>query len=495
MRRQHQSSSNLKGELKAKSQLELVIGGRATTPQPRRLSEFEERSLSIVQSQELWAQFQSEARANHISTAVGLREMLVGKHVAARRISNEETPNEPGKVRRKMSIKSLVNATKFWEGDSSLDFEKEAEQDEQGVDSSIRNSSRTSFHEHDYRNAIRGKTNSVLALYKNMEDANNRVSFRRSLSDFTDRWAAWRESVDEESTVNSLRSSLSLQIEDVFDDSMRSLDEIAAAAACNMLSKSTPTEIEANKDLIAYSNMKMPGGEVDSKRACALFDYEDAIKFDADDSDTDSNEMEDVRPFTFTTLASLKDGEVDEYESDNDSYDDRSNNGQFEFPLESRQKAELKRSYGASQDICKSTWTRSTRDSTRTTLTSYTSAGRDSMLGDALEPNNKSSDLLVEWPDVTRRRVTFPSVHPDEKPFERESYYPRTQFSKQTSHRKCCDIGSNTITTNQWTNLKYNTSLAKAREKQLKRASISSIYDLQLKPIAISTSSVTKSVA
>jgi hypothetical protein len=201
--------------------------------------------------------------------------------------------------------------------------------------------------------------------------------------------------------------------------------------------------------------------------------------------------MEDVRPFTFTTLASLKDGEVDEYESDNDSYDDRSNNGQFEFPLESRQKAELKRSYGASQDICKSTCTRSTRDSTRTTLTSYTSAGRDSMLGDALEPNNNSSDLLVEWPDVTRRRVTFPSVHADEKPFERESDYPRTQFSKQTSHRKCCDIGSNTITTNQWTNLKYNTSLAKAREKQLKRASISSIYDLQLKPISISTSSVT----
>lgn len=44
------------------------------------MSQFEAQSRSIVHSKELWSQFQTEARANKISTTAGVKEMLKQKH-------------------------------------------------------------------------------------------------------------------------------------------------------------------------------------------------------------------------------------------------------------------------------------------------------------------------------------------------------------------------------------------------------------------------------
>ena len=516
-RSSHHSDNSTSNQQQTASSLASKLGiRRAATPQPRRMSDLQTESMSIVESRELWAAFQSEARTNRISTAVGLREMLVDKHIQARRNSHESIPDKQGETRRKLSMKSLANA-----------FDKEMEEDDVRLDSS-----NASFPEDDYRRAIRGKTNSVLSLYKNMDEANNNShgdSIRRSLSDFTERWVTGtrnRESMDEESTVNSLRSSATLQLEDIFntsekslemyENSMKSLEDIANAASCHLLSKSEPVKLD-NEEILSYLTVNLPSHEEEEEgstkddRKC---NYEEAMAlFDIHNLDESDYEEDNAKPFNVKTVRASKDEEVNANDSCDDSYDDRSNNGHFEFPIESKSRAELKRTSQASGQISIGELQhdrvpkRSSRflssDSSSIDASTFDPTAVDAWLSESI-----GSDLLVDWPSrVSRQRATVPSTKSTgaiktvsslfrDRPSFKACQLTATPSNAAKSTKKAQPISSMchhgprlcpssnvpiTSLSHQFMSLKYDLSPAKLPEKYLKRASISSLHD-DLKP-------------
>ena len=446
------------------------------------MSDLQTESMCIVESRELWAAFKSEARTHHISTAAGLREMLADKYVQARRNSDEFNPDKQAESRSKVSIKSLTNA---------FDMNKEVKQDDARLDSSY-----SSFHEHDYSRAIRGKTNSVLSLYKHMDDANNNShgdSIRRSLSDFTERWIMGdrnRQSVDEESTVNSLRSSATLQLEDLIDtsvkslemyeNSMKSLEDIATAASSHMLSKSEHAKLD-NEEILTYLTMNIPSyqdkedSSVKDARKC---DYEEAMKsFDIHDSDGSDYEEDGAKLFTVKTIRALREKEIVPYNSGNDSYDDRSNNGHFEFPIESKPSYYVSGEINALQpDI--SLPRRSAKIPPSGSTSADTHAFDSTSINVSLS-KSIGSDLLVDWPSRSR-----PSIKACESKAASSNVAKPTSKSPATS--SMCQPRPHLSTTNnepitslsrQFMNLKYDLSPAKLPENYLRRASISSLHD------------------
>lgn len=469
------------------------------------MSDLESQTLNIVQSRELWDQFRTEARSSQISTTVGLRQMLAGKHMEARRNSEEPAElecaatNAREALPRRKSITKFVNA-KFWETDIR-DSERELEQN----DMSTMNISSRSFHEHDYRHAIRGKTNSVLSYYKNIDDANQRDSLRRSISDFTDRFVgatARRDTMmDEESTVNSLRSSLSMQFDEVFDDtSMRSLEEIAAAAASNVFTKNASSRLSS--DVMEYFTMKLPdneaGGDEKCEKVCAA---EASVKnrsahakaihtaYGCMYDDSDSGASDDDSRFELKAVPTFKDEEVDVYGSGKDSdHDDRSNKGEFEYYPSTRQLSQLNRSLSVSPDIS------SRRNLTRGSVSSNVPANkttRTSIASDASEPKSIGSDLLVDWPStgLVRRRATIPKAKSKKK-------YTKTNIQVQSSatyDSKPDDYTSSRAPpsislAHQFMNLKFDSLPKNTPEKQMKRASVSSVYDIHPRPNILSVS-------
>jgi len=118
------------------------------------MSDFEAQSFSIIRSNELWDKFREEARAKQITTAVGIREMLMEKYV--RRCQKKSEPKEDV-VRRQRSISWAI--------------------DEEEEDSDLLEAMHTFAPCHEsYRNRIRGDIEGIMSLYVNDLEANRRVS-------------------------------------------------------------------------------------------------------------------------------------------------------------------------------------------------------------------------------------------------------------------------------------------------------------------------------
>ena len=374
--------------------------------------------------------------------------------------------NSSGSDRREQFKKrgSLGSIAKFWEADSLDDVDNDKR-----LDSSVRD------HEYDYTHAIRGKTKGVLSLYKNMDE--DRGTLKRSLSDFADRWVGARSY--DCSSVGSLGSDTSLEMDQVFDASMRSLDEaaynslrsledIVASAACdtqneylNSFSVKSSEKEELNSPKCAFSptNENALGNCSDCKSATSSHDRYDSTSF---------NLRQEVPSSQLKYL----------YGSDSDdSYDDRSNNGHFEFPLKSRKKAELKR---AASDMSRPIGTETIRDSAKSVHADYYYGRRSSA------PASIGLDLLVDWPpskDSTRRYAPNEShkteTHDDSCQSDQSMSYKdfiAASCQEKMSPARSCPPQMTSACESK--NLKYVVLPVKSPERQLKRASTSSLYDL-----------------
>ena len=383
--------------------------------------------------------------------------------------------NSDGCDRREQFKKrgSLGSIAKFWETNSLDDVHNDTR-----LDSSVQD------HEYDYTHAIRGKTKGVLSLYKNMDD--DRGTLKRSLSDFADRLVGARSY--DCSSVGSFGSDTSLEMDQVFEGSMRSLDEaaynslrsledIVASASCDTrnpyfdsLSVKSPNEESNSPEITAYSptNETEHGNCSDCKSVTG-----------GNDSHYDSTSLNLRQEVSSSQLKYL-------YESDSDdSYDDRSNNGHFEFPPKSRKRAELKRAASKQRDscdICTPTGIEAIRDSAKSVRVNDYYERRVS----APASIGIGSDLLLDWPpskDSTRRYASNElfktESHNDSCRSDQSMSYKEliaASYQDETSQARSCP--PHIASASESKNHKCDVLPAKSPEQQLMRSSTSSLYDL-----------------
>ena len=299
--------------------------------------QFEAQSLSIVQDKELWAQFQAEARANKISTTAGVKELLRQKQVMQQ--ANERAASTgslvPTKQGNKMSQISALKPSRLSESDVSsssnsltrifsrrLSFGLKNESTKNEAFESTHLQCRPStniiefMNEHnaqDYRQAIRGDTKNVLSLYD---------------------------------TLNQDQKSACL------------LRFPFGGKQTNELLDHSSDDRERDEDMHRVADGKVLCSDVSIDDSSPNAATEDTIH---------------IQP----PHRSCPDEQESDYAVSHDEEDNRSNNGCFEYPQESRQKAS-ERSGLAAVARRPSFLKRSTRAS------SLTSAG---------------SCLLVDWDD------------------------------------------------------------------------------------------------